>query len=251
MSPAADSPDGYSPTPGDSWTPAPQELAGLIDHTVLKPETDQATVLRVTQEARENGFAAVCVNPRWVPLVASELSGSGVRTCTVVGFPLGASTTASKVFETKEALSNGAEEIDMVVDIAEANAGGATAVESQIRELAEAAHEGSAILKVILETALLTEPAKELVCRAAEGAGADFVKTSTGFAGGGATVEDISLMHRLVGGKLGIKASGGVRSYEDAVSMVQAGATRIGASSSLDIVGGNRPHPNDTAGGQY
>ncbi|GAA3068595.1 MULTISPECIES: deoxyribose-phosphate aldolase [Actinomycetes] len=226
-----------STTPDGAPVPAPRDMAGLIDHTVLKPETDESTVRRVAAEAREHGFASVCVNPRWVPLVVELLDDSPVRTCTVVGFPLGATTTAAKVAETQEATVSGAEEIDMVVDMAAANAGDAEAVESQIRAIAEAAHAGGATLKVILETALLSESAKELVCRAAEAAGADFVKTSTGFAGGGATAEDIALMHRLVGGRLGIKASGGVRTYEDAVAMVSAGATRIGASSSLDIVG--------------
>ncbi|GAB3190920.1 deoxyribose-phosphate aldolase [Nesterenkonia suensis] len=225
-----------STTPEGAPVPSPRDMAGLIDHTVLKPDTDEAAVRRVVAEAREQGFAAVCVNPRWVPLVAAELAGTPVRTCTVVGFPLGATTTASKVAETREAVAAGAEEIDMVVDIAAANAGEAESVQAQIFALAEAAHAGGAILKVILETALLSQDAKELVCRAAEAAGADFVKTSTGFAGGGATVEDIALMHRLVGGRLGIKASGGVRSYADAVAMVSAGATRVGASSSLGIV---------------
>ncbi|WP_238385068.1 deoxyribose-phosphate aldolase [Nesterenkonia muleiensis] len=218
-------------------TPTPHELAGLIDHTVLKPDTDQATVRRVISEAVEHGFAAVCINPKWVRLTAEALAGTGVKTCTVVGFPLGATTTAQKVAEAQDAVSSGAEEVDMVVDIADANAGDADAVQAQIAAVAAAAHAGGAILKVILETTLLTEEAKVLVCRAAEAAGADFVKTSTGFAGGGATVEDISLMHREVGGRLGIKASGGVRTYEDVLAVVGAGATRIGASSSLDIVG--------------
>lgn len=224
-------------TPDGDPIPEPQAMAGLIDHTVLKPETDETTVRRVVAEAREQSFAAVCVNPRWVPLVVAGLAGTSVKTCTVVGFPLGASTTASKVAETQEAVHAGAQEIDMVVDIADANAGHADAVQTQIRAVAEAAHAGGATLKVILETALLSADAKSLVCRAAESAGADFVKTSTGFAGGGATVEDIAAMHQMVGGRLGIKASGGVRTYDDAVAMVAAGATRIGASSSLDIVG--------------
>jgi len=223
-------------TEAPTQAPTPAEMAALIDHTALKPETDETTVRRIITEAKEHSFAAVCINPRWVSLAAAELSGSGVKTCTVVGFPLGASTTASKLAETVEAVQLGAEEVDMVVDIAAANAGDHNYVEAQIRALADAAHAGGAILKVILETALLNEAAKELVCRAAESGGADFVKTSTGFAGGGATREDIELMHRLVGGRLGIKASGGVRSYEDAAAMVTAGATRIGASSSLGIV---------------
>lgn len=218
-------------------TLSPAEMAPLIDHTALKPDTDEATIRRILTEAKAHSFAAVCINPRWVSVVAAELAGSPVKTCTVVGFPLGATTTASKLAETVEAVELGAEEVDMVVDIAAANAGDKEYVEAQIRALADAAHAGGAILKVILETALLTEAAKELVCQAAETAGADFVKTSTGFAGGGATLADIELMHALVGGRLGIKASGGVRSYDDAAAMVAAGATRIGASSSLDIVG--------------
>ncbi|WP_300343862.1 deoxyribose-phosphate aldolase [Nesterenkonia sp.] len=218
-------------------SPTAAQLAGMIDHTALKPDTDEATVRRVCSEAAEHAFAAVCINPRWVPLTVQLLAGTGVKTCTVVGFPLGASTTAAKVVEAREAAAAGAEEIDMVVDIADANAGDAEAVRAQIAAVAEAAHAGGALLKVILETALLSQEAKALVCRAAEAAGADFVKTSTGFAGGGATVEDIELMQSLVGGRLGIKASGGVRTYQDAAAMVAAGATRIGASASLDIVG--------------
>lgn len=216
--------------------PTPAELAGLIDHTVLKPDTDEATVRRVIREAVTHRLAAVCINPKWVALTAAELAGTSVKTCTVVGFPLGATTTAQKVAEATEAVQAGAEEIDMVIDIADANAGAHEAVTAQIAAVAAATHAGGAILKVILETALLSEAAKELGCRAAEEAGADFVKTSTGFASGGATVADIELMHRLVGTRLGIKASGGVRTYQDALAMVTAGATRIGASSSLDIV---------------
>lgn len=228
--------------------PSPAEMAALIDHTVLAPDTEEPTIRRVAAEAREHGFASVCVNPRWVPLVVHLLEGSAVKTCTVAGFPLGATTTMSKVAEAAEAADTGAEEIDMVVDVALANAGKGDEVTAQIEAIAGVTHDRGALLKVILETALLTEEAKELVCRSAETAGADFVKTSTGFAGGGATVEDITLMHRLVGGRLGIKASGGVRSYEDAVAMVEAGATRIGASSSLDIVGGR---DSGAAGGSY
>lgn len=218
-------------------TPAPEDLAGLIDHTVLKPDTDEATVRRVIAEAVEHHLAAVCINPKWVALTAAELADTGVKTCTVVGFPLGATTTAQKVAETREAVDAGAQEVDMVVDIADANAGAAEAVTAQIAAVVAAAHAGGAIVKVILETVLLDRPAKELVCQAALQAEADFVKTSTGFAGGGATVADIELMHAAVGSRLGIKASGGVRSYQDAVAMVRAGATRIGASASLDIVG--------------
>lgn len=228
-------------------SPTPAEIAPLIDHTILKPDTDEAAVRRVIAEAIEHSFAAVCINPRWVPLTATLLAGSGVKTCTVVGFPLGATTTAQKVAETADAVESGAEEIDMVVDIADANAGHGDDVQAQIAAIAAAAHAGGAILKVILETSLLSEPAKGLVCRAALAAGADFVKTSTGFAGGGATIADITLMHYEVGGQLGIKASGGVRTYEDAVGVIAAGATRIGASSSLDIVGAG----NSSSDGGY
>ena len=229
-------------------TPTPQEVAGLIDHTVLKPDTDETTVRRIIAEAAEHRFAAVCINPKWVQLTAEALAGTGVKTCTVVGFPLGATTTSQKVAEAQEAVANGAEEVDMVVDLADANAGHVEAVRAQITAVAAAAHTGEAILKVILETSLLTQEAKELVCRAAEAAGADFVKTSTGFGGGGATVDDIALMHREVGGRLGIKASGGVRTYGDAVALIHAGATRIGASSSLDIVGAEN---SSTGSGAY
>lgn len=231
----------------DASVPSPAEMAPLIDHTLLKPDADEAAIRTVAAEAREHGFASVCVNPRWVPLVVHLLEGSPVKTCTVVGFPLGATTTMSKVAETAEAAETGAEEIDMVVDIALAGAGKEDEVAAQIEAIAGVAHDRGAILKVILETSLLSEEAKELVCRAAETAGADFVKTSTGFAGGGATVEDIALMHRVVGGRLGIKASGGVRTYEDAAAVVAAGATRIGASSSLGIVGDNSTHAGQSA----
>ncbi|MDO5492839.1 MAG: deoxyribose-phosphate aldolase [Nesterenkonia sp.] len=233
-----------------SASPSPAELAAIIDHTVLKPDTDEQTVRRVVAEAREHGFASVCVNPRWVPLVASELVGSEVRTCAVVGFPLGATTTETKVAEAEQATAAGAEEIDMVIDIADAEAGHREALETQIGAIAAVVHEAGGLLKVILETALLSDPAKELACRAAEAAGADYVKTSTGFAGGGATVEDVELMSRLVAPRLGVKASGGVRSREDAERFVAAGATRLGASSSLDIVGAaERPSSADPGAG--
>lgn len=220
-----------------SSTPTAAELAALIDHTALKPDTDEATVRRLIAEAREHGFASVCVNPRWVPLVAAELSGTDVGTCAVVGFPLGATTTQTKVSEAEQAVAAGATEIDMVIDIADALAGDRAALEAQIAPIAAVVHDAGALLKVIIETALLTDEAKELACRAAEAAGADYVKTSTGFSGGGATVEDVALISRLVAPRLGVKASGGVRSYADAVAFVAAGATRLGASSSLDIVG--------------
>lgn len=236
-------PEDTAPEDPVTAAPSPAELAAVIDHTVLKPDTDEQTVRRVVAEAYEHGFASVCVNPRWVPLVAAGLADTEVDTCAVVGFPLGATTTQTKVAEAEQAVAAGADEIDMVIDIADANAGHREALETQIGAIAAVVHQGGALLKVILETALLTQEAKELVCRAAEAAGADYVKTSTGFAGAGATVEDVELMSRLVAPRLGVKASGGVRSYEDAVRFLAAGATRLGASSSLDIVGAGE-HPS-------
>jgi len=218
--------------------PTPGEIAAYIDHTLLKPEASREQVLQLAAEAREHGFASVCINPVWVTTVAEALAGSEVKTCTVVGFALGASTTATKVFEASNALDNGADEVDMVIDIAAARAGEREKLVTEIRALAEVTHAKGGLLKVIIETSLLENDAKVLACRAAQEAGADFVKTSTGFNGGGATVEDIELMRATVGPDMGIKASGGVRSYEDAAAMIAAGATRIGASSGIAIVSG-------------
>jgi deoxyribose-phosphate aldolase len=212
------------------------ELAQYIDHTLLKPQASRQDILDVCAEAAQAGVKSVCVNPVWVPNVSEALAGSGVLTCTVIGFPLGATTTAAKTAETVDAVSHGADEVDMVIDIAAALAGDRAALVADIAAVARAAHEGGAILKVIIETCLLDDPAKELACSAAVEAGADFVKTSTGFSTGGATVEDVALMRRVVGPGIGVKASGGVRSREDALAMIAAGATRIGASSALAIL---------------
>ncbi|MCT1356825.1 deoxyribose-phosphate aldolase [Rothia kristinae] len=212
------------------------ELAAIIDHTLLAPDASAEQVRRVCQEAIEYGFAAVCVNPVWVPLVAAQLADAAPRTCAVVGFPLGASTTASKVFEAREAVAEGAQEIDMVIDIATAIAGDETALTEQIRAVHEAVAEGGAILKVIIEACLLTDEQKTLACRAAVTAGAEFVKTSTGFSTGGATVEDVRLMRAAVGPDIGVKASGGIRSRVDALAMIGAGANRIGASKGPALV---------------
>ena len=203
------------------------ELAAIIDHTLLAPDASAEQVRRVCQEAIEYGFAAVCVNPVWVPLVAAQLADAAPRTCAVVDFPLGASTTTSKVFEAREAVAEGAQEIDMVIDIATAIAGDETALTEQIRAVHEAVAEGGAILKVIIEACLLTDEQKTLACRAAVAAGAEFVKTSTGFSTGGATVEDVRLMRAAVGPDIGVKASGGIRTTEAALAMIDAGATRI------------------------
>ncbi|WP_120522804.1 deoxyribose-phosphate aldolase [Arthrobacter celericrescens] len=215
-------------------------IASYIDHTLLKPEASEAEVRQVCAEAVEYGFKSVCVNPIWVKTVSKALKGSGVLTCAVVGFPLGATPSDVKAFEARGAVLDGADEIDMVIDIAAARADDKGTLVDDITAVAEAVHAGEAILKVIIETALLSDTQKVLACEAAVEAGADFVKTSTGFNGGGATVEDVALMRRTVGPELGVKASGGVRSLADAQAMIAAGATRIGASSGIAIVKGEQ-----------
>ena len=225
-----------SPTSGSRLGPA--EIAGYIDHTLLKPEASQADVLKVCAEAAEYRFKSVCVNPVWVKTVHNALRGSGVLTCSVVGFPLGATPTDVKVFEARGATLDGADEIDMVINIAAARALDKGTLVDDISAVAEAVHAGKAILKVIIETSLLNEEQKLLACRAAVEAGADFVKTSTGFNGGGATAEDVALMRAAVGPDLGVKASGGIRTLAEAQAMIAAGATRIGASSGIAIVKG-------------
>lgn len=215
-------------------------IASCIDHTLLKPEASEADILKVCAEATEYRFKSVCVNPIWVKTVKTALKGSGVLTCSVVGFPLGATPTDVKTFEARGAVLDGADEVDMVINIAAARAGDKGALVEDIASVVEAVHASGAILKVIIETALLNDSQKVLACQAAVEAGADFVKTSTGFNGGGATAEDIALMRRTVGPDLGVKASGGVRSLADAQAMIAAGATRIGASSGIAIVKGEQ-----------
>ena len=215
-------------------------IASFIDHTLLKPEAGEADVLKVCAEAAEYAFKSVCVNPIWVKTVKKALKDSGVLTCAVVGFPMGATPTDVKTFEARGAVLDGADEVDMVINIAAARAEDKGALVEDIASVAEAVHAGDAILKVIIETALLNDNQKVLACEAAAEAGADFVKTSTGFNGGGATAEDIALMRRTVGPDLGVKASGGVRSLADAQAMIAAGATRIGASSGIAIVKGEQ-----------
>ena len=211
-------------------------VARLIDHTILKPEATRAEVLQVCAEARKYGFASVCVNPFWVPLVAAELKGMEVKVCSVIGFPFGATTTADKVAETLGAIANGASEIDMVLNIGGLRGGENDLVEADIRAVADACHAHDAILKVIFETALLDDNQKRTACRLSVAAGADFVKTSTGFSKAGATVADVALMRAAVGPKIGVKASGGIRTLENLRAMVAAGANRIGASASVAIV---------------
>ena len=217
-------------------------IASLIDHTILKPDATRAEVVKICQEARKYRFASVCVNPYWVPLVAAELAGAPVKVCTVVGFPLGATTTESKIAETEAAVRVGAQEIDMVMNVGALRSGDQEAVKQDIHGVAEAAHRAGAILKVILETALLDDNQKATACTLAKLAGADFVKTSTGFGPSGATAHDVALMRLVVGPDMGVKASGGIRTLEDLRMMAAAGATRIGASASVKIVEATAPH---------
>lgn len=214
-------------------------IAGIIDHTLLKPETTKEAILTLCQEAAEYNFASVCVNPTWVALAAEELKNAEAVVCTVVGFPLGASTPETKAFETKNAIENGAAEIDMVMNIGALKGGEYDLVERDMKAVQEAA-EGRALTKVIIETCLLTDEEKVKACEIALKAGLDFVKTSTGFSTGSATVEDVRLMRETVGKNAGVKASGGVRSLEDAEAMIEAGATRIGASAGVKIVKGEQ-----------
>ena len=216
--------------------PIEADIARLIDHTLLKPDATRDEIRKICLEALKYGFASVCVNPWNVSQAAELLRGSEVRVCTVVGFPLGATLPQAKMYEAEEAIKLGAQEIDMVINIGALKSRQDDAVEADIRGVAEASHHGGAICKVILETALLTTEEKVRGSLAAKNAGADFVKTSTGFGPGGATAEDVRLMRAVVGGELGIKASGGVRSLEDVQKMVEAGATRIGASASVKIL---------------
>lgn len=212
------------------------QLAKYMDHTLLKADATLDGIDRVVAEAKQFGCASVCVNPFWVPYVARLLDGSGIATCTVVGFPLGASSTASKVFETTDAIANGADEIDMVINIGELKAGHAELVREDIRAVAEATHAGGKLLKVIIECCLLTDDEKRLACLLCAEAGADFVKTSTGFSTGGATVADVALMRECVGPDFGVKAAGGIRTLADAYAMIEAGASRLGVSAAASIL---------------
>ena len=211
-------------------------LARLIDHTLLRGDATREDVLRLCGEALQHNFASVCVNPYWVPLAAAQLTGSQVKVCTVVGFPLGATSTAAKVAETEAALRDGAQEIDMVQNIGALRSGDPDAVKADIAAVVEAAHRAGAIVKVILETGLLEDHHKTAASKLAKMAGADFVKTSTGFGPSGATVQDVELMCAAVGPDMGVKASGGIRTLDDAQKMIAAGATRIGASASVKII---------------
>lgn len=216
-------------------TATARDWASLIDHTLLKPEASAADIRRLCDEAAQYGFASVCVNPAWVKRAAEFLHGTGVPVCTVIGFPLGATLPDVKAYEARRAIFDGAREVDMVINIGALKSGDDCAVENDIRAVVEAAHENGVLCKVIIETALLTDEEKVRACLASKNAGADFVKTSTGFSKGGATARDVALMRRTVGSALGVKASGGVKGIEDARAMFEAGATRIGASVGVKI----------------
>lgn len=210
-------------------------IANVIDHTALKPGVTKEDIIKLTTEAKEYGFYSVCVNPTWVELSAKELKGSPVEVCTVIGFPLGANTTAVKVAETKDAIDNGATEVDMVINIGALKEKDNEKVLSDISQVVAAA-KGKALVKVIIEACLLTEEEKVRACELAVQAGTDYVKTSTGFSTGGATKEDIALMRKTVGTEVGVKASGGIHSKADVEQMIKAGASRIGASAGVAIV---------------
>ncbi|MCB0168302.1 MAG: deoxyribose-phosphate aldolase [Anaerolineae bacterium] len=212
------------------------DIARLIDHTLLKPEATPEQIKQLCQEALTYKFASVCVNPTHVKLAAELLQGSEVEVCTVVGFPLGANVTATKVFETQQALNDGATEIDMVINIGALKADDNGLVEDDISHVVNKSHQHGAICKVIIETALLTDEEKITACQLAQKSRADFVKTSTGFSSQGATVEDVALMRKTVGPEMGVKASGGIKNYSDAKSMVAAGANRLGVSAGVKIV---------------
>lgn len=213
-------------------------ISKLIDHTVLKAETTKSQIEKLCAEAKEHHFASVCVNPTWVKLCASLLKGSEVKVCTVIGFPLGANTKEVKAFETQNAIENGADEVDMVINIGALKDKDVELVEQDVAAVVGAA-KGKAIVKVIIETSLLTNEEKEIASTLSVKAGADFVKTSTGFSTGGATVEDVALMRKTVGPNIGVKASGGVRDIASVNEMVKAGATRIGTSNGVTISQGN------------
>jgi deoxyribose-phosphate aldolase len=229
---------------------AARQVARYIDHTLLKPEATRDNILTLCEEAARYGFASVCINPTWVREAACALRGTGVKVCTVVGFPLGASTPDVKQYEGRRAIFDGATELDMVINIGALKSGDYDLVSRDIAAVVEAAHEAGCITKVIIETALLTDDEKVKACLLAKEARADFVKTSTGFSKAGATTADVALMRRVVGGEMGVKAAGGVKDYGQAQEMIRAGATRIGASVGVKIVheaAGTRPSANGSS----
>ena len=227
----------------DSFDPA---LARMIDHTLLKPEATQKEIEKLCTEAKHYRFASVCIHPSYVKMCASLLRDTDVKVCTVIGFPLGATSSAAKAFETDRAIKDGAREVDMVINIGMLKSGEYDYIKEDILSVVSTAHSFGVLTKVIIETGLLTDEEKVKACMLAKQAGADFVKTSTGFAKGGATAGDIALMRKVVGPELGVKASGGVRSQEDALALIASGADRIGASASVKIVTGEKGTPPST-----
>lgn len=223
--------------------PEDKSLAGMIDHTMLKPDATADKIAQLCFEAKKYQFASVCVNPSNVKLCAELLHNTNVKVCSVIGFPLGATSTEVKVFETRNAIQNGATEIDMVINIGALKAGDNETVAKDINEIAKTCHDNGAILKVIIEAALLSDEEKVIVCLLAKEAGADFVKTSTGFSSGGATLHDVALMRKTVGPDLGVKAAGGIHTHEEAEQMIAAGATRIGASAGIKIIQADDAEP--------
>ena len=247
---APEKPTGAAPA-GDLAAPSMESIASLIDHTLLKPDASREDIRKLCREAVRFGFASVCINPWNVPLAAELVHGTKVKVCTVIGFPLGATLPQMKIREAEEAIKLGAQEVDMVINVGALKSGLDEAVESDIRGVVQAAHRRGAICKVILETCLLTSEEKIRAAQASVRAGADFVKTSTGFSAGGATEEDVALLRSVVGPKIGVKASGGVRTLDDVRKMVRAGATRIGASASVKIMeqaAGSAGHPSALSG---
>jgi deoxyribose-phosphate aldolase len=218
----------------------PRDLAQYIDHTLLRPDATAADIDRLCDEAREHGFAAVCINPAWVRRAADRLRGTGVPVASVIGFPFGATTSEVKALEARRAIRDGAREIDMVINVGALKSGMRDVVREDIARVSDACHESGVLNKVIIETALLTDEEKVVACHLAREAKADFVKTSTGYSSGGATVFDVALMREVVGPRMGVKASGGIRTAEDVQDMIAAGATRIGASAGVRIVTGER-----------
>lgn len=223
---------------------SPAELAGYIDHTLLKPESIEPQFEQLCNEAVQYKFKSVCVNSSWVPFVAKKLRGTGVIICSVIGFPLGGMDTRSKAFEARSAIASGATELDMVINVGALKSGNLKLVEEDIRAIRRACR-STTKLKVILETGLLTETEKIVACEISKRAGADFVKTSTGFAGSGATVLDIALMRRIVGPDMGVKASGGIKTFAQAVALIHAGASRLGCGSSVEVMTGAETKGND------
>lgn len=234
---------GDIPVSSSSHRMSAAELAAYIDHTLLRPEAVISQFEQLCNEAVKHKFKSVCVNSSWISFVAKKLRGTGVKICSVIGFPLGEMDTRSKAFEARNALGNGADELDMVINVGALKSGNLKLVEEDIRAIKRACR-STTVLKVILETGLLTDDEKIIACEISRKAGADFVKTSTGFSGSGATVHDVALMRRIVGPAMGVKASGGIRNFDQAVALINAGANRLGCGSSVDVITGAESQGN-------